>query len=70
MAARGGAVWRALLDSARILEEARVEARGLEEALRSEAFKMREDATKRRFLAARGGTARERNGILPNRNHA
>ena len=52
---RGGAVWRALLDSARILEEARIAARGLKEALRSEALKMREDATKRRFLATRGG---------------
>ena len=70
MAARGGAVWRALLDSARSLEEARDAARGLEEALRSDAFKTGENASKRRFLAARGGTARERNGFLPNRNQA
>ena len=50
--------------------ETRVAARGLEEASRGEALKMCEDARKRKFLAARGEAARERNGIWTNRDHA
>ena len=49
---RGGAVWRALLDSARFFEGARVAARGPEEASRGEALKMIEDAKVLRLSAA------------------